>query len=314
MVTSSLPLQRNLPLNTLRAFEAVGRHGHVRRAAEELCLTHAAVSRQVRNLEEQLDTELFSRVGNRLRLTAAGRRFLVVVQGALQQLQQGVLYLDPDSLAGELVVAATASISMNWLLDVMSRYRRKYPEVELRMETIEPQQRLSTPKWDVALCLGEPQVEARDCLQLYKEHYFPVCSPSLLQAENPVNSPADLGAYTLLWERFNHWNRWFELQGVPSKRIHADIHLDYGYQVVEAARRGMGIALADQLEVSEDLRSGKLVRLLSEVVPVDEPIYLVTEQEAHQTIRARLFVKELKEYLHSATGYPAPWQSSAQET
>ncbi len=296
-----MPLRRSLPLNTLRAFEAVGRLCHVRRAADELCLTHAAVSRQIRNLEQQLDTQLFSRDGNRLQLTTAGRRFLGVVQASLQQLEQGVLYLDPDSLAGELVIATTASISMNWLLDVMGAYRGKYPEVELRMETIEPGIRLLTPKWDIALCLGEPQVESRDCRQLYQEHYFPVCSPTILQSDSPVRSPADLGNYTLLWERFKHWNNWFELQGLPPKRAHCDIHLDYGYQVIEAARRGMGIALADQLEVSEDLRNGRLVRLLNKVIAVDESIYLVTERAALQTIRARLFVEELEEHLRLKT-------------
>lgn len=296
-----MSLKRHLPLNTLRAFESVGRLCHVRRAADELCLTHAAVSRQIRNLEQQLDAQLFSRDGNRLQLTSAGRRFLTVVQSSLQQLEQGVLYLDPDSLAGEVVVAATASISMNWLLDVISSYRGKYPEVELKMETIEPGTRLLTPKWDIALCLGEPQVDTRDCRQLYQEHYFPVCSPAMLRAEHPVKSPGDLEPYTLLWERFNHWARWFELQGITMARPQTDIHLDYGYQVIEAARRGMGIALADQLEVSDDLRTGKLVRLLSEVVPVDESIYLVTEREAHQTIRARLFVEELELYLRENT-------------
>ena len=99
MVTS-MPAQRRLPLNTLRAFEAVGRHSHVRRAAEELHLTHAALSRQIRILEEQLDVRLFDRVKNRIQLTAAGRRLLGTVQDALTTLQEGVLHLDPDSLAG----------------------------------------------------------------------------------------------------------------------------------------------------------------------------------------------------------------------
>ena len=96
-------MKRRTPLNTLRAFEAVGRHCHVRRAAEELHLTHAALSRQVRILEEQLDVQLFDREKNRMQLTPAGRRFLSVVQHALHTLDEGVLHLDPESLAGELV-------------------------------------------------------------------------------------------------------------------------------------------------------------------------------------------------------------------
>ncbi|MFT5483613.1 MAG: LysR family glycine cleavage system transcriptional activator [Halieaceae bacterium] len=292
-----MALAANFPLNTLRAFEAVGRHCHVRRAAEELCLTHAAVSRQIRNLEDRIGAALFTREGNRMQLTAAGRRFLIVVQGALQQLQQGVLYLDPESLAGELVVAATPSISANWVLDVISAYRSKYPEVVIKVDTIEPRQRTLPHQLDVAICLGEPQVGGRQSRKLYQEHYFPVCSPTLLHSEHPVRVPADLKAYTLLYEQFNHWSRWFDLQGVDPAPPVGEIKLDYGYQVIEAARRGMGIGLADQLEVNEDLRSGKLVRILDEVLPVDESIYLITEKEQQQTIRARLFVEELENHL-----------------
>ena len=131
-------MQRPMPLNTLRAFEAVGRHSHVRKAAEELHLTHAALSRQVRILEQQLGTPLFTRANNRMQLTSAGRRFLTVVQKALDTLESGVLHLNPESLSGELVVAVTPTISVNWLPGVIKGFASRYPEVELRFVTIEP--------------------------------------------------------------------------------------------------------------------------------------------------------------------------------
>ena len=160
-------MKKRIPLNTLRAFEAVGRHCHVRRAAEELHLTHAALSRQVRILEEQVGTKLFDREKNRMQLTAGGRRFLGVVQQALDILQEGVLHLNPESLAGELVVAITPTMSVNWLPGVIRNYASRYPEVELRFVTIEPHQRKLPQQLDMALCLGQPEAHGKDIRKLY---------------------------------------------------------------------------------------------------------------------------------------------------
>jgi LysR family glycine cleavage system transcriptional activator len=292
-----MALERRIPLNTLRAFEAVGRHCHVRRAAEELHLTHAALSRQVRVLEEQLDTRLFSRENNRMQLTAAGRRFLSVVQGALDTLQEGVLHLDPESLAGELVVATTPTMSINWLPGVISTYRNRYPEVELRFVTIEPHQRELPQEFDLALCLGQPEAPGKQVTRLYQEHYFPVAAPAMLDSERPVHKPQDLLQYTLLHERFQHWRDWFSIQGIPSLTGRGNIYFDYGFQSIEAARHGLGIVLADQIEVAADLRRGNLVRLLDNVLPVDAGVYLVADREDTQTVRARLFIAELTREL-----------------
>ena len=290
-------MKRRIPLNTLRAFEAVGRHSHVRRAAEELHLTHAALSRQVRILEEQLDTRLFDREKNRMQLTAAGRRFLAVVQSALDILEEGAVHLDPDSLAGELVVAITPTISVNWLPDVIKGYTRRYPEVELRFVTIEPHQRKLPQQFDLALCLGQPEVHNKEVRKLYQEYYFPVAAPSLITADKPVSKPEDLKQYPLLHERYLHWEEWFAIHGIDNARGASNIHFDYGFQSIEAARAGLGVVLADQLEVAADLRRGSLLRLLDEVMPVDAGIFLVCDREDTQTLRARLFIDELSRYL-----------------
>ena len=288
-----MSIDHRFPLNTLRAFEAVGRHSHVRRAAEELNLTHAALSRQVRKLEQQLDAHLFTRDNNRMQLTAAGRRFLIVVQDALNRLQEGVLHLDPESLAGELVIAATPTVSINWLLQVLSSYSQRYPEVELRVVTIEPHQRELPRQFDLALCLGQPDTPGRRSRKLYQEYYFPVCSPALIQPDQPIANAADLLRYTLLHEKFQHWEEWFALHGIHDTRAQGNIHFDYGFQSIEAARQGLGVVLADQLEVATDIRQGNLVRILDQVLPVDDGIFLVSAPPAEETVRARLFREEL---------------------
>lgn len=300
-----MPLDRRFPLNSLRAFEAVGRHGHLRRAAEELNLTHAALSHQVRLLESELDCSLFSRVHNGMQLTAAGRRFLVVVQTALDALAEGVVHLDPAALAGELVIATTPTISINWLPGVIQAYVQRYPEVELHCATIEPHQRTLPARFDLALCLGAPEARGKVVTKLYQEYYFPVCAPKLVSAEKPVHQPRDLLDHTLLHERFQHWEEWFATHGIDRARGCGNIHFDYGFQSIEAARQGLGIVLADRLEVAADLRRGTLVRLLEQEMAVDEGIYLVSEPEASRTVRAQLFIDELQRYLRDLGVPPA---------
>ena len=124
-----------------------------------------------------------------------------------------------------------------------------------------------------------------------------MAAPSLIAADRPINKPQDLLQYTLLHERFQHWEEWFGIHGIRDARGRGNIHFDYGFQSIEAARSGLGIVLADQLEVDADLRRGTLVRLLHEVMPVDAGIFLICDPEDTQTIRARLFIQELTRYL-----------------
>ncbi|TXS91250.1 LysR family transcriptional regulator [Parahaliea maris] len=284
-----------MPLNTLRAFEAVGRHGFVRAAAEELHLSHTALSRQIRNLEQRLQVSLFERAGNRLHLTAAGQRFLTAVQSALAILQQGVDDLDHESLEGELALGATATMSINWLPELLSRFSARYPEATLRLHTLEPYTREVPAELDLALCLGEPEAKGRRVLNLYQEHYQPMCAPALLRPDAPVQEPADLLHYPLVHERYQHWERWLAHHGLQDAKATRNLHCDYGFQSIEAARRGLGVVLADQLEVAADLRRGSLVRLLDESMPLDASIYLIVARDSN--VRARLFQEELYRYL-----------------
>ena len=304
-----MQLDRRLPLNTLRAFEAVGRHCHVRRAADELNQTHAALSRQVRLLEQHLGIQLFSRSGKRMHLTSAGRHFLLVVQGAMQDLQAGVVHLDPESLTGELVLATTPTISINWLLQVLEEYRALYPQVDLNIVTIEPHQRILPSEIDIALTLGQPTAPAHVTHKLYQEYYSPVCSPRMLGPDQLIEQPADLLHCTLLHERYQHWEQWFDRQGIEQPVARGNIHFDYGFQSIAAARQGLGVALADRLEVAADLRRGTLIRVLDRMMPEDQGIHRTLEPPQLQTARARLFVAEMLRCLRelgAVLEYPAP--------
>ncbi|AQQ66240.1 hypothetical protein Mag101_00165 [Microbulbifer agarilyticus] len=290
---------RNLSLTSLRSFYAVGRHCHLRRAAEELHVSHPALSRQIRELEERLGTALFLRSGNRLSLTAAGKRLHRSVADAFGRLEQGLLTLDPDNLAGEVVIAATATIASRWLLRILAEVQQRYPEIRLRLTTIEPRAARLDEEADIAICLGEPDAPGRQVTPLYQEHYLPVASPQLLQAHGRALRPADLLKLPLLHDRQQQWRGWFTAQGVEYTPAIQGVTVDYAYQAIEAARLGMGVALADRLEVSEDLTSGRLATVIERPYTIGQFLYLVSDHHGAMHDRARLVLESVFQWLET---------------
>ena len=289
--------RRNLPLNALRAFEATARHCHLRRAADELGVTHGAVSRQERQLEQRLGVELFDRAHNRLTLTSAGQRLMRVVGDALDRITESTLYLDPESMSGNLVVASTPSIIMGWLLALIRDFNQRYPEIELRVLNIEPRQHALPPEVSVAVCFGEPDSSQRVVKKLFHERYFPVCSPGLLREAEPVNRPVDLLQYPLVHDQHGRWQRWLADHALDSANAHNNLYLQDAFQALVAVREGCGVGLADRLEIGRDLRSGNLVALMEHTVEASQSHYLVTDLPQRMTVRARLFAEHIQREL-----------------
>ncbi|SHE97602.1 LysR family transcriptional regulator, glycine cleavage system transcriptional activator [Microbulbifer donghaiensis] len=300
---------RNLSLTSLRTFHAVGRHCHMRRAADELHVSHPALSRQIRELEARLGTPLFERSGNRLALTAAGRRLHRVVSDAFTQLEKGLLYLDPESLSGEVVIATTATISLSWMLRLLREVRARYPEIRLRLTTIEPRARRLHSDIDIAICLGEPEAPERRVTALYEEHYLPVCSPQLLQ-QRRFGRPRDLLQLPLLHDTLQQWPSWFTSQGVDYVPGAGEVQFDYAYQAIEAARLGMGLALADRQEVGEDLKAGRLVTVIERPFTIGQSLYLACGRGPELNARSRLVLGLIFEWLSSRG---APLQAGAKD-
>ena len=283
---------RQIPLTALRAFEAAGRHSHIRRAAQELHVSHSALSRHIRQLEERLGSNLFLREGNGIQLTPAGSCLLASVQTAFQELNRGLHYMDPTQIAGELVIACTATISMNWLLPVLTHVQRQYPEITLRVKTVEPLAESLNQEFDIALTLGAPADKSRVVSKLYDEYYVPVCSPKLVNGQR-LSSPAALLAHPLLHDRLEQWQQWLLSHGLDVHQAAQHTYFDYAYQAIEAARLGMGLALADVMEVREDIQQGKLMQIIETNQQIGESVYLVTEPREHMTQRTLLVLKTI---------------------
>ena len=292
--------RRQLPLNALRAYEAAARHCHLKSAAEELGVTQGAISQQVKALEEKLGQTLFLRQNKSLQLTDSGKRLLHSITEGLDCITQGVIQLDAEAenMVGDLFICSTASIFNALLMPVIGRFAQRYPEVSLHSLEIGPLERVLPRNMDISVCFGLPELDHTVARKLYETEMFPVASASLLLNRKPITDGAALLDYPLLHDQANIWPNWFQLfEQTESKSRVSNIYYTDTYQAVMAARTGQGVALAEYYEVAQDLSSGRLIRMLEQSIPLEAGGYLITPPESQQTLRSRVFVEFIDQYL-----------------
>lgn len=292
--------RRQLPLNALRAYEAAARHCHLKSAAEELGVTQGAISQQIRALEAKLGQALFLRQNRRLTLTTSGKRLLKSISEGFDCITQGVLQLDTDaeSMAGDLLVCSTASIFNSLLMPVIGRYVLRYPEVSLHTTQISPLTKSLPKNMDVSICFGLPDLDQGSARKLYETEMFPVASPSLLMGRTPTGDGAELLDLPLLHDQANIWPNWFQFFGQTEHKSRAsNIYYTDTYQAIMAARAGQGVALAEYYEVAADLVTGRLVRMHDQSIATDAGGYVVIPVEEQQSLRSRVFVDFIDQYL-----------------
>lgn len=288
--------RRTLPLSALRAFECAGRHLHLGRAGNELGVTHGAISHQVRALEQRLGIKLFSRANNRLKLTSAGEQLLISVRAGFDRIVDGALHLNPDSVAGELTIGCTQTSGSSWAVKHIMQFQAKYPQMDIRVLEVHPLQQEIPRDIDITICYGRPEVGDRRLEDLISLSVFPVCSPTLLFGRATVETPIDLAQLPLLHDNQNSWARWFLEMGVEIAELSKQTHFFSTVLSLTAARNGFGVALCNSLEVQDDLREGRLVRILDHAIPESQNYYLLCDPKATQSLRARLF----EEWIHDS--------------
>lgn len=268
--------RRTLPLNALKAFEAAGRHLHMGRAAEELGVTHGAISHQVRALEQQLDVALFDRAGKALSLTSSGRKLLRAVSRALDEMIAGAENLEPDTDVAPLLVGCTPALAANWLSRAVGDFCADFPQLTVQFRPLAPGLLRLPTDIDVALCYGKPTSGFHRCDLLVEEHFFPVAHPSLVHGAGPLRHAKDLQQFRPLFDDSGSWEIWNRKYGIRSEK--KALHFFDSSHALQAARAGLGVALADAVEVAHDLRKGSLVRLLKEQVAAPQAYYLAQVQ------------------------------------
>lgn len=288
---------RRLPtLSALRAFEAAARLGSFSRAADELHVTHAAISHQVRRLEEELELSLFHRTGRAVELTDTGRRLLPVLTAAFDQIAE-VWQQIQGSEGGPLTVSVEPSFAARWLVVRLGKFYRAYPEVQLRLMPSGELTEFDREDVDIGIRYGLGGWEDVVAEKLFEATEYPVCSPTLLDRAKPVLTPADLQSYPLLHEEtMGHWLNWLKAAGVeePGWAARGPLFIEASL-ALQAAAAGQGVALANDALAMADLAEGRLIRLLDIGVPDEESYWLVYPERSVRKPKVLAFRQWLRE-------------------
>ena len=255
------------PLNSLRAFEAAARHLSFKKAAEELHVTPAAVSHQVRALEEYCGAELFRRLTRALKLTEAGEAALPLLREGFDRLAEAAEAMSAEGRAGILTVSVGPSFGAKWLVPRLDRFRADHPEFDVRIDATDALASFSGDGVDVAVRYGRGTYRNLTAEKLIAEIAFPVCSPRLLETGPPLKRPEDLQHHTLLHVQWKieddaapNWRMWLRAAGVEGVDAERGPRFNVEGMAVEAAVGGQGVALVSAALVERELRDGRLVR------------------------------------------------------
>ena len=254
---------RRLPsLNGLKAFEAAARLESFTEAAAELFVTHAAVSRHVRDLEEWLGTQLFIRTGRGVELTEPGRRYADRLTSLFDQLAEATREAAAVGDVRQLKVSVEPSIASRWLVPRLGRFNDLHPDIELSIDPTNKLADFRSGEADVGIRYGAGGWEDVEALKLTDAVIFPVCAPKLVQGRAAFG-PADLADFNLLHEsRKQWWADWLSAAGVSGVEDWRGTVFQ-NHLAIEAAEAGQGFALSDQILSTDSLLEGWLVRPFS---------------------------------------------------
>ncbi len=286
-------MARSLPsLNGLRAFEAAARHLSFTRAAEELHVTQAAVSHQIKGLEERLGMRLFRRLNRALMLTDEGQRLFPAVRDAFERLAEAVEGLRARDTAGPLTVSVLPSFAAKWLVPRLSRFQERFPDIDLRITALERLVDLARDDVDVAIRFGSGRWRGVHAEMILADRVTPVCSPALAQR---LRDPADLAHVTLLHEtmepmrNFPDWAAWLQAAGVNGVDVSRGLRFSHTHILLQAAIDGRGVALGQAPLAADDLAAGRLIAPFALSLPVGYAYYLVYLPEAAERPKIKAF-------------------------
>jgi LysR family glycine cleavage system transcriptional activator len=289
------------PLDLLVGFEAAARHLSFTKAGEELFLTQSAVSRQIKELEDQLGVPLFQRRHRALALTEAGQQLYAAAAQVLSTMRSTTERL--RSQAGRrrpLAVTTTNSFASLWLIPRLAGFTREHPGVDVRITADVRVQDLERDGLDIALRHGPAALAGPDAVRLFGEKVFPVCSPRLLK-KLPLARPADLRHHVLLHyddpdarHPWLHWKTWLEVEHIADLKPAATLAFSGFEQIIPAAVAGHGVALGRSPLVKNLLDSGELVAPFKSQADPARAYFAVVAKSAANRPEVKDFVEWLK--------------------
>ncbi|MBU0725354.1 MAG: transcriptional regulator GcvA [Alphaproteobacteria bacterium] len=249
------------PLTAIRAFEAAARLLSFTKAAQELNVTQAAVSHQVKALEGWLNLPLFRRSSRALFLTDEGQTYLAVVRDCLDKLAEGTHRLQARDKAGRLTVSTFQSFAAVWLVPRLGRFRLQHPEIDVWVAASDAIVDFNQEDIDCGIRYGTGRWPGVKAVRFMTESIFPVCSPKLLNGPHPLRVPEDLVRHTLLHDHMHEdWRMWLMAAGVADIDSARGPTFSHSSMVLQAAIDGQGVALGRSALMREAIAEGKLVQ------------------------------------------------------
>jgi LysR family glycine cleavage system transcriptional activator len=304
--------QPRLPnLGALKVFEAAARLESFSRAADELFVTHGAVSHQIRSLEAELGVSLFIREGRRIKLSDTGRTYAQQIRAALGSIAHATHAIRGGQRERRLVVSILPSFAARWLTPRIGRFIERYPEIDLELQSTNALTDFSRDDVDVALRLGGGGYPGLHAETLLDESFFPACAPTLNGGKLP-ETPADLARFPILRSDDDLWRRWFDAAGLadwPEPR--RGVLFQDSSMLLQAAVDAQGVALVRRSLALDEVAAGRLVRLFDIDATSPWSYWFVCPEPILKTAR----VQALRTWLAEETAafrakYP-PLRSSA---
>ncbi|QFI40045.1 transcriptional regulator GcvA [Moritella marina ATCC 15381] len=268
------------PLNSLRVFEAAARHSSFTRASEELYVTQAAVSHQIKALEEYLGIKLFRRQNRALFLTEEGQSYFLDIKDTFSSLVDATERLLARGAKGSLTVSLQPSFAIQWLVPRLSLFSELYPDIDVRIKAVDMDDGSLTDDVDVAIYYGRGKWKDLHAQKLHTEYLVPVCSPLLLNGPKPLKTPGDLKLHTLLHDTSRRdWTAWFKQTNITDINVNQGPIFSHTSMVLQAAVHGQGVALGHSVLAQPEIDAGRLVRPFNEVLVSKNAYYVVCREE-----------------------------------
>jgi LysR family glycine cleavage system transcriptional activator len=280
------------PLETFRFFESAARHLNFTRAAEEMHVTHGAVSHRIKRLEQHLGTPLFRRSGRSMVLTDEGRRLLERVRTAIGEIADGVEAIRSGNSDRILTISVVPGFATYWLLPRLAGFIDRHPDIEVNIRPSFSLADFSGDGVDMAVRFGAGKWPGLKTIKLYDEELLPVCSPKFRGGRLPL-APAELLKTPLLHDERQPWSLWFEAVGLDYRGAGRGQQFAEQTLLLAAAIGGLGVALARASFVKADLESGRLVELFSRRVRMKSSCYIVYPRGSETVRKVREFERWL---------------------
>ncbi|ANO33504.1 transcriptional regulator GcvA [Vibrio breoganii] len=278
------------PLKSLKVFEAAARHLSFTRAAEELFVTQAAVSHQVKALEEYLGLKLFRRRNRSLLLTEEGQSYFLDIKDIFTSLSEATDKVLERSEKGSLTISLQPSFAIQWLVPRLADFNEQEPDIDVRIKAVDMDDGSLTDDVDVAIYYGRGNWHGLRADKLYQEYLIPLCAPRLLDGVKPLGSLSDLSKHTLLhdtsrkdWKQFA---RQHHLEGINVN--HGPI-FSHSTMVLQAAVHGQGIALGNNVLAQPEIEAGRLISPFDEVLVSKNAFYVVCHEKQADVGRIATF-------------------------